>query len=182
MHVPRGGRPRGQTSRIILIESDDRGRSWTNRRQLDDRLTFAEDLAVWNAPRIVLLPDGRLVANIDAFVFPDDADDWNLPQSLLSSQTFLWFSEDEGQTWTERNLTEVQGFCTDRILALTADHWLTAVAFWSIRFPGAFRLHTVHSVGRRPHLAAQRAHSRTGMAISMTSRRSSACRMDGCCA
>jgi len=134
------------TSRIILIESDDRGRTWTNPRQLDDRLTFAQDLAVWNAPRIGLLPDGRLVVNVDAFVFPPDAPDWNLPQNLLSSQTFLWFSEDEGRSWTERHLTEVQGFCTDKILALTADHWLTAVAYWSIRFPGAFRLHTVHSL------------------------------------
>ena len=133
------------TSRIILIESDDRGRTWTNPRQLDERLTFAQDLAVWNAPRIGQLPDGRLVVNIDAFVFPEDAADWNWPQSLLSSLTYLWFSEDDGRTWTERHLTEVQGFCTDKILALTADHWLTAVAYWSIRFPGAFRLHTVHS-------------------------------------
>ena len=133
------------TSRVILVESEDRGRTWINRRQLDVRLSFAEDRAVWNAPRIGLLPDGRLVANFDAFTFPDEADHWGWPQSRLSSQTFLWFSEDEGQTWTERHLTEVQGICPDKILALTDDHWLIAIAYWSIRFPGAFRLHTVHS-------------------------------------
>ena len=133
------------TSRTMLIESEDRGRTWTNPRQLDVRLSFAEDRAVWNAPRIGLLPDGRLVANFDAFIFPDEADHWGWPQSRLSSQTFLWFSEDEGQTWTERHLTEVQGICPDKILALTDDHWLIAIAYWSIRFPGAFRLHTVHS-------------------------------------
>ena len=133
------------TSRTMLIESHDRGHSWTNPRQLDDRLTFAENRAIWNAPRIGLLPDGRIVANFDAFVFPDDAEDWNWPQSRLCSQTFLWFSEDEGETWTERYLTEVQAICPDKILALTDDHWLIAAPYWSIRFPGTFRLDTVHS-------------------------------------
>ena len=133
------------TSRTMLIESEDRGHTWTNPRQLDVRRSFAADRAIWNAPRIGRLADGRLVANFDAFIFPDEADHWDWPQSLLSSQTFLWFSEDGGQTWTERHLTEVEGLCPDKILALTDDHWLIAIAYWSIRFPGAFRLHTVHS-------------------------------------
>ena len=76
------------TSRTMLIESEDRGHTWTNPRQLDVRRSFAADRAIWNAPRIGRLADGRLVANFDGFIFPDEADHWDWPQSLLSSRPF----------------------------------------------------------------------------------------------
>ena len=54
------------TSRTMLTESDDHGRTWTNHRPFDVTRTFAEHRSVWNAPRIAMLPDGRVVANFDA--------------------------------------------------------------------------------------------------------------------
>ena len=133
------------TSRTVLTESDDRGHTWTNFRTFDLPRTFAEHRSVWNAPRIGLLPDGRLVANFDAFLFPDEADSWNWPQSRTCNQTFLWFSEDQGRTWSDPQLTEVQGICPDQVRVLGDDHWLMASSQWSIRFPGAFRVHAAHS-------------------------------------
>jgi sialidase-1 len=133
------------TSRTMLTESDDRGRTWTNHRPFDVTRTFAEHRSVWNAPRIAMLPDGRVVANFDAFVFPDEADSWTWPQSRTCNQTFLWFSDDEGQTWSEPQLTEVQGICPDKVRLLSDEHWLMAISQWSIRFPGAFRVQVAHS-------------------------------------
>ena len=133
------------TTRTILTESDDRGRTWTNFRTFDRPRTYAEHRSVWNCPRIGLLPDGRVVANFDAFVFPDDADSWNWPQSRTCNQTFLWFSEDNGRTWSDPQLTEVQGICPDKVRALGDRHWLMVSSHWSLRFPGAFRVHAAHS-------------------------------------
>ena len=59
---------RASTSRMILMESEDRGRTWTNKRPFDTRRSFVQNRSTWNAPRIRVLPDGRLVANFDAFL------------------------------------------------------------------------------------------------------------------
>ena len=65
------------TSRIMLIESHDRGRTWTNQRQFEVKRSFADDKSVWINTRIARLPDGRLVINYDAFVYPDSiAQSW----------------------------------------------------------------------------------------------------------
>ena len=136
---------RASTSRMILMESEDRGRTWTNKRPFDTRRSFAQNRSTWNAPRIRVLPDGRLVANFDAFLFPDEADDWNWPQHRLCFRTFLWFSDDEGRTWSERRSTEIEGACSDKLRVLTDDHWLMAIGYWSVRFPGAMRVNAAHS-------------------------------------
>ena len=140
---------RASTSRMILMESEDRGRTWTNKRPFDTRRSFAQNRSTWNAPRIRVLPDGRLVANFDAFLFPDEADDWNWPQHRLCFRTFLWFSDDEGRTWSERRSTEIEGACSDKLRVLTDDHWLMAIGYWSVRFPGAMRVNAAHPSGGR---------------------------------
>jgi sialidase-1 len=133
------------TSQTMLVESDDRGRTWTNQRPFDVRRSFADVRATWNAPRISLLRDGRLVANFDSIVYPDEADSRLFTRNRTCFQTFLWFSEDEGRTWGERQLTEAEGSCAAKVLALTDDHWVIAITRRSIVFPGAFRVHAVHS-------------------------------------
>jgi perosamine synthetase len=133
------------TSRIRLVESADGGRTWTDQRPLDARRSVAEDRSTWNNPHIARLPGGRLVANCDAAVYPPDVGFPGRPESLLCFQTFLWFSEDDGKTWTERQLTDTEGLCPDRVLAIRDDHWLMAIPHFSIRFPGAFRVEVAHS-------------------------------------
>ena len=132
-------------ARIMLIESDDRGRTWYNQRALDRPRSFAEHRSVWNGPRIARLPDGRLVVNSDASIYPDEADSCLWPESRRCFHNFLWFSQDNGQTWTERRRTEVEGLCPDKVLALNDKHWLIAIPRFSIRFPDAFRVAVAHS-------------------------------------
>ena len=131
------------TSRIMLIESNDRGHTWTNKRPLDVRRSIAEDRSVWNNPRLARLHDGRLVTNYDAHFHAEDH--VRGPQSLFCYQTFLSFSEDEGNTWTEPYLTEVEGICADRVLAVRNDLWLMAIPHFLGRFPDSYRMEVAHS-------------------------------------
>ena len=105
------------TSRIMLIESDDRGRTWTNQRQFDVSRSVREDRSMWNNPRLARLPDGRIVATLDVHFF-ENAGIRGIG-SLFCHQTWLSFSEDDGKTWTERQLTEVEGIGPSRVVALT---------------------------------------------------------------
>ena len=92
------------TSRIMLTESEDRGHSWSEPRPFEVRRSFAESRSVWHDPRIARLDDDRLVVNCAAQIFPDEAESWTFPESRSCYQTFLWFSEDEGKTWTQPHL------------------------------------------------------------------------------
>ena len=131
------------TSQIMLIESNDRGRTWTNKRPLHFSRSITENRSVWNNPRLTRLPDGRIVATLD-MSFSEYDGVWK-PKSLFCYQTFISFSEDDGETWTEPHLTEVEGICPDRVFAVSDDRWLMATTHFLGRFPGAFRLEVAHS-------------------------------------
>ena len=133
----------GTTSQIMLIESNDRGRTWTNKRPLHFRRTIDETSSVWNNPRLTRLPDGRIVALLDMCHSEYDGD--RKPNSLHCYQSYLSFSEDDGETWSDPHLTEVEGLCPDRVFAASDDHWLIATTHFFGRFPGAFRLQVAHS-------------------------------------
>ena len=133
------------TSRIMLTESEDRGHSWSEPRPFDVRRSFAENRSVWHDPRITRLDDGRLVVNGLTQVFPDEAESETFPESRSCYQTYLWFSEDEGKTWTQPHLTEIEGLCSGRVLVLRDDLWLLAMRRASIRFPGAMRVQVAYS-------------------------------------
>ena len=75
------------TSRIMLIESNDRGRTWTNERQLHSTHSLTENGSVWNNPRLTRLPDGRIVAAFDTQFYEYD-EIWK-PKSLYCYQTFI---------------------------------------------------------------------------------------------
>ena len=133
----------GTTSRLMLIESNDRGRTWTNKGQLHYTRSITEDRSVWSNARLTRLADGRIVATLDAQF--SEYDGIGKSKSLYCYQTFLSFSEDDGNTWTEPHLTEVEGICPDRAFAASDDHWLIATTHFFGRFPGAFRLQVAHS-------------------------------------
>ncbi len=133
----------GTTSRIMLIDSNDRGRTWANKRQFHSTHSIAENGSVWNNPRLTRLPDGRIVATFDTQFYEYD-EIWK-PKSLFCYQTFISLSEDDGKTWTEPHLTEVEGLCPDKVFAVSDDHWLIATTHFLGRFPGAYRLEVFHS-------------------------------------
>ncbi len=104
-------------TRIMLATSTDRGRSWSHKRPL----TEATKGRPWfNCPRITALPDGRLVVLVDKLyreersARPDDC------------RNFLYFSDDEGQTWSDPVRIPALGIVPDRLLALPGGRWIVS--------------------------------------------------------
>ena len=90
-------------SNIALIESEDRGRTWKNRRIISKSRGIA-----WDLPRLCQLKDGRLVIVADKF----------------NEENFLFWSKDEGKSWSEPEKTNIRGGCPDRIVELEDSSWV----------------------------------------------------------
>lgn len=94
-------------SRIVMVESHDRGRTWSEKRPLTE-ITTAEDY--YNNARISLLPDGRLAIICDREYGKEK------PETKL--EVYVWFSSDEGKTWSEPILTPAVGIVPDKYRVL----------------------------------------------------------------
>jgi hypothetical protein len=101
-------------SRIMLTESTDRGRSWSPKRPLAE---VAAD-GHWNCARITRFSDGRLVAIVDRLGAGEKK------AQLEEMQNFLFFSEDEGASWSEPVETPAQGIVPDKPLELASGRWI----------------------------------------------------------
>ena len=75
-------------SRIMLTESEDQGKNWTQPREIVERKSFIDHRAVWHDPRIKYLNDGRLVLNCALQIFPNEADSPLFPESRSGYRTF----------------------------------------------------------------------------------------------
>jgi hypothetical protein len=96
--------------KLTLIESMDRGRTWS----LAGVITEADRSKRephWVTPRISLLTDGRLVVICDR-------DDFEHCHEYQAPGTYLWWSEDEGRTWSEAVNTGIPGIEPDRVVEL----------------------------------------------------------------
>ena len=100
-------------TRVMLSTSEDRGRTWSPKRPLSEALhgTPPRD-PWWNCPRVSALGDGRLVAMCDRIAGDNEG-------SLGGEQSnWLWFSDDEGETWDGPHETPVQGIVPDQPVQL----------------------------------------------------------------
>ena len=95
---------------LTLLASDDSGRTWFKHREIDraDLLQGDERLVT---PRLSRLQDGRLVVAIDH----DDNGHFHEDQP---PGNWLYWSEDDGDTWTTAQKPYIMGFEPDRILDL----------------------------------------------------------------
>ena len=111
-------------SRISLVTSEDRGRTWTSKRPLTSSLhkKLPAD-PHWNCARISALSDGRLVAVVDQV---GGAREGNSPSSI--QRNWLYFSGDNGDTWDGPHPTPAIGIVPDKLLVLkkgsAAGRWL----------------------------------------------------------
>jgi len=109
-------------TRIMLTDSEDRGRTWSPKRALSEGLRgeVNKGAPFWNCPRIVTLSDGRLVAVADRIIDNEN--------SIRSAFTWLWTSEDEGNSWEGPVETPVEGIVPDQLIELrngpNAGRWI----------------------------------------------------------
>ena len=80
---------------LCLTESTDRGRSWSEPQVLVE----APGNPYWNCARISKLRDGRLAIVCDRII----------ERETGASQVFLWFSDDEGDSWQGPFPTPAEG-------------------------------------------------------------------------
>lgn len=111
-------------TRIMLAESNDRGRSWMPKRALSDG-TKDEDY-YYNCARISTLKDGRLVVLVDKLCAT--VKDENC-QSEDDQKIILYFSEDQGDSWSDAIELPMRGIVPDKLLELDNGRWIIACQY-----------------------------------------------------
>lgn len=104
-------------TQIMLCESDDRGRTWSRKRPISERTTGG-DTGFWNCPRITKLRDGRLAVVCDRMFSRENS------AAVEQCVTYMFFSGDNGATWTEPRRIPVFGIVPDKLLELANGRWL----------------------------------------------------------
>ena len=106
---------------VMVTESTDRGRTWRPKRLLSEPtrgIYPTEGLEVWNCARIMLLQDGRVAVICDRLRCGRDG---TYNQKELN---YIWFSEDEGESWEGPHLTPMEGIVPDKLLELASGRWI----------------------------------------------------------
>ncbi|MFH1568794.1 MAG: sialidase family protein [Gemmatimonadota bacterium] len=102
-------------TRIAVTHSDDRGRTWAAKRPLAPALRGDPKRDPWwNCPRISALADGRLVALCDRIAGRGEGNMGG------EQSTWMWLSEDEGDTWSPPVATPAYGIVPDQLVELRA--------------------------------------------------------------
>lgn len=105
-------------TRIMLTDSMDRGRTWSPKRPLTEP---THGLPVfWNCARIACFHDGRLVVVVDKLFAAERS---AIPEQC---RNYLFFSADEGQSWTDPMETPAYGIVPDKPLELDNGRWILA--------------------------------------------------------
>jgi hypothetical protein len=99
-----------QKSEILtLVASDDGGHTWYKFKEVARAEQPQDERLV--TPRLSRLDDGRLVVLCDH-------DDYTYFHEEQGSGNWAWWSEDEGENWSEHQVTGILGFEPDRMMNL----------------------------------------------------------------
>jgi len=98
-------------SRVVFVESYDRGRSWSTKRALSEAGTG------WNCPRISVLKDGKILVLCDRGAGEQD---------ISKRKLFMWVSENEGNSFSSAIELSVPGFVPDKLIEVSNGKFLIA--------------------------------------------------------
>ena len=107
-----------EISRITLIESHDDGRTWSNPKVVAEA-DVRKGEERWVTPRLSRLRDGRLIVICDH-------DDYAYYHEDQATGNWLWFSDDDGATWSEARNMGFPGIEPDRVVELADGTLITA--------------------------------------------------------
>lgn len=108
-------------SHLVMRHSTDLGETWSDRQVLVE--SFRDDkgtLSKWNCPRIGQLADGRLWVLCDNYDVPPGE------RRTANARIHFWWSDDEGETWSEPQETPIFGIVPDKLFVTQAGTWLVA--------------------------------------------------------
>ncbi len=108
-------------TRIMLTDSADRGRTWSARRPLTCATGAGDDY--WNCARISLLRDGRLAVLVDRVPAGKEDD------RSSKAANYLFFSSDEGKSWSGPVLLPLRGIVPDKLLELESGRWIVSAHY-----------------------------------------------------
>lgn len=111
--------------RLIVRTSDDGGATFSDRHVLVSTQKSDGRVLQYNCPKVQQLRDGRILMVCDAFYVPpgEGAD------HCRASYIYLWFSSDNGATWSEPVDSGVRGIMPDEVVELSDGTWLLATQF-----------------------------------------------------
>ena len=109
-------------TRIIVRTSDDGGKTFSARKVLVETKQTDGVLTKWNCPKVQQLKDGRVLIVCDVYPHPPGEAGKRGAQSAI----MLYFSEDNGDTWSEPRETSVGGIMPDEVVELDNGDWILA--------------------------------------------------------
>lgn len=98
-------------TQLMLTDSLDRGRTWSPKRSLTPG---TNGMPYWNCARITRLRDGRLGIVADKINEANES----------RGENYLFYSSDDGATWTEPIRTPAAGIVPDKLLELASGRWI----------------------------------------------------------
>jgi len=107
-------------SRIMLTESTDEGRTWSPKRPLTEGTAGLS--YYYNCARISTLQDGRLAVIVDRI--PSTGEKEN-----INAVNVLYFSTDEGGSWSDAVITPLRGIVPDKLLELENGRWIISAQY-----------------------------------------------------
>jgi len=108
-------------ARIAYVTSENRGRTWSKKRYLSEKAVRTPELSgpYYNCARISRLKDGRLAIVCDLIKGATE-------DAVENTETHIWFSSDEGESWEGPIMTPVIGIVPERLYELQSGRWLLA--------------------------------------------------------
>lgn len=97
---------------IVYTISTDKGRTWSPKIPLTER---GDKYNYYNCARISRMPDGKLAIICDYVVGEDES---------VGGKIHLWFSEDNGESWSGPVATSAVGIVPDKLMVLKSGRWL----------------------------------------------------------